>query len=173
MSVAESPARGELRRSNLLGIWRSSNPDAPWFAVDSHLDTVMVVGMEPHEPFTGDLTPDGKIHGRGSCDTKPLFACLFSLFTDLLAKGPLDLPVNLVVCGTAGEETGRLGAHVFRDWMKEQKIKAKEFLVTEPSLCTPVFAHKGTVRLQFHVHGKQHDYRSAGIWVAFFQECEQ
>ena len=35
--------------------------------------------------------------------------------------------------------------------MKEQKIKAKEFLVTEPSLCTPVFAHKGTVRLQFHV----------------------
>ena len=67
--------------------------------------------------------------------------------------------MNLVVCGTAGEETGRLGAHVFRDWMKEQKIKAKEFLVTEPSLCTPVFAHKGTVRLQFHVHGKQHDQR--------------
>ena len=23
--------------------------------------------------------------------------------------------------------------------------------MTEPSLCTPVFAHKGTVRLQFHV----------------------
>ena len=32
-----------------------------------------------------------------------------------------------------------------------RQIKAKEFLVTEPSLCTPVFAHKGTVRLQFHV----------------------
>ena len=78
-SVAESPARGELRRSNLLGIWRSSNPDAPWFAVDSHLDTVMVVGMEPHEPFGGDLTPDG-------CVKKPRFIISFFFFQNLFYK---------------------------------------------------------------------------------------
>ena len=47
--------------------------------------------------FFKNFFDDSKIHGRGSCDTKPLFACLFSLLTDLLAKGPLDLPVNLVV----------------------------------------------------------------------------
>ena len=151
----ESPAKAELRRPNIIGVWRStSNPDAPWYAIDAHVDTVMAVGMEPFEPFSGDLTSDGKIHGRGSCDTKAAFACLLSLLTDLQASGePLDLPVNLVVCGTAGEETGRLGAHVFRDWLKAQKICAKEMLVTEPSLCTPVYAHKGTVRLEFHVNG--------------------
>jgi acetylornithine deacetylase len=153
--TTESPSKSELRRPNIIGVWRSSNPDAPWYAIDAHVDTVMVVGMEPFEPFSGDLTSDGKIHGRGSCDTKAAFACLLSLLHDLQAsaEGPLDLPVNLVVCGTAGEETGRLGAHVFRDWLKAQKICAKEMLVTEPSLCTPVFAHKGTVRLQFHVNG--------------------
>eukprot|EP01044_Picomonas_judraskeda_P009131 COSAG03_NODE_1092_length_4831_cov_17.559594_6_plen_316_part_00 len=154
--TTQSPAKAELRRPNIMGVWRSKSPDAPWYAIDAHVDTVMVVGMEPYEPFSGELTRDGKIHGRGSCDTKAAFACLLSLLNDLRtesATGELDLPVNLVVCGTAGEETGRLGAHVFRDWLKAEKICAKEMLVTEPSLCTPVYAHKGTVRLEFHING--------------------
>ena len=31
------------------------------------------------------------------------------------------MKVNLVVCGTAGEETGRLGCHFFRDWPSTKK----------------------------------------------------
>jgi acetylornithine deacetylase len=61
---------------------------------------------------------------------------------------------NLVVCGTSGEETGRLGAFGFRDYLKAQGIVLDEMMVTEPSLCTPVYAHKGTVRLTYEIKGR-------------------
>jgi acetylornithine deacetylase/succinyl-diaminopimelate desuccinylase-like protein len=68
-------------RPNVYGVWRSSNPDAKWLGIDAHIDTVMVTGMTPFEPFSGELTPDGLIHGRGSCDTKAAFASLLTLFS--------------------------------------------------------------------------------------------
>jgi acetylornithine deacetylase/succinyl-diaminopimelate desuccinylase-like protein len=150
----------EVPRPNVIGVWRSEQPGAPWYAIDTHTDTVMVVGMEPFEPFSGTLTRDGKIHGRGSCDTKAAFACLVVLLEEARARAEAAgttlarmLKANLVICGTSGEETGRLGCFAFRDWLHERGICCDEMLVTEPTLCTPVFAHKGTVRLTFHIHG--------------------
>lgn len=72
--------------------------------------------MAPYSPFSGVETEDGRLHGRGSCDTKATLACAISLLHELKAKAgsaPLQtlLPVNLIVCGTVGEETSCLGAN--------------------------------------------------------------
>ena len=61
--------------------------------------------------------------------------------------------VNLVLAGTVGEETGRLGANYFREFLLRRGIFVDEMLVAEPTLCTPVTGHKGNVGLSFEIEG--------------------
>ena len=42
--------------------------EAPWLLFESHLDTVSVEGMTV-DPFAGAIR-DGRLYGRGACDTK-------------------------------------------------------------------------------------------------------
>lgn len=139
-------------RSNVYSIWRSRDPAARWLAIDTHLDTVMVTGMKPFGPFSAEITLDGKIHGRGACDTKAMFAIAITILTELQARGG-ELPVNLILAGTCGEETSRLGANHFREFLLARRIFVDELLVAEPTLCTPVVGHKGYVGLQFNIKG--------------------
>ena len=57
---------------------------------------VMVTGMQPYGAFDADVTPDGKIHGRGSCDTKATFAIVLTILQEMqAANGSLeDFPVR-------------------------------------------------------------------------------
>ena len=105
--------------------------------------------------FEAATTPDGKIHGRGSCDTKATFALVLSILQELYeAEGSLDsFPVNLILCGTCGEESGRLGANYFREFLLNRGYFIDEMLVAEPTLCTPVTGHKGGVGLTFEIDG--------------------
>jgi hypothetical protein len=50
--------------------------------------------------------------------------------------------VNLILAGTCGEETGRLGANYFREFLIGRGVFVDELLVAEPTLCTPITAHK-------------------------------
>ena len=78
-------------RSNIYVVIESKNPDAKWLAIDTHIDTVMVTGMHPYGAFDATQTPDGKIHGRGSCDTKATFAIVLTILQELYeAEGSLD-----------------------------------------------------------------------------------
>jgi hypothetical protein len=97
-------------RMNIYAIVESIHPGAKWVAIDAHLDTVMVSGMQPFGAFDGTLTEDGKLHGRGACDTKATFAIVLTILRELIAtEGSVSaLPVNLVMCGTAGEETPQM-----------------------------------------------------------------
>ena len=56
----------------------------------------MVTGMQPYGAFAADVTPDGKIHGRGSCDTKATFAIVLTILQEMqAANGSLeDFPVR-------------------------------------------------------------------------------
>lgn len=49
--------------------------------------------MQPFGPFDGSLTDDGKLHGRGSCDTKATFAIALTILSELKANGG-QLPGN-------------------------------------------------------------------------------
>eukprot|EP01051_Picozoa_sp_SAG22_P007415 SAG22_NODE_522_length_9503_cov_4.233624_4_plen_563_part_00 len=149
-----APVEGFGPRSNVYGIWRSKDPAAKWIGIDTHIDTVMVNGMQPFGAFDATQTPDGKIHGRGSCDTKATFAIMITILGELQAAGRLgELPVNLVLAGTCGEETGRLGANYFREYLLRRQIFLSEMLVAEPTLCTPITGHKGGVGLRLEIKG--------------------
>ena len=60
----------------------------PWLLFDSHLDTVTVEGMTI-DPF-GALVEDGKIYGRGACDTKGTGACMLWALKSAVEAGGLQ-----------------------------------------------------------------------------------
>ncbi|HSQ51392.1 MAG TPA: M20/M25/M40 family metallo-hydrolase, partial [Nitrospiraceae bacterium] len=68
--------------------------------IASHLDTVPVDGMEipPFDPRVAD----GRVYGRGSCDTKSGMAALITALERVLAQGTLRR--NVIVVGEADEE---------------------------------------------------------------------
>ena len=141
----------EPGRPNLYAFFHSPRADAPWYAVDTHTDTVAIKGMP--SPFGGELTADGKLHGRGACDTKATFAVLLTLLEEARQIGA-DLACNLLICGSVGEETGRLGAAVVQRFLLRRKMVIDELIVAEPTTCKPVHGHKGHVRLKFTLEGE-------------------
>jgi acetylornithine deacetylase/succinyl-diaminopimelate desuccinylase-like protein len=135
-------------RPNVYGIWRGTG--TRWLAVDVHLDTVGVESMEG-DPFDGRVS-DGRVYGRGSVDTKASFAIVLAWLEALQARGA-TLPCNLVVCGTADEETGLRGAFVFREWVRRKGLHLDELIVAEPTLCSPVYGHKGALGVVVEIEG--------------------
>ncbi|MEZ4860532.1 MAG: M20/M25/M40 family metallo-hydrolase [Caldilineaceae bacterium] len=137
------------QRPNVYGIWRGHS--AEWLAVDVHLDTVGVEQMKD-DPFSGALM-DGRVYGRGAVDDKASLALLLSLLETKQQTGQ-QLPANLILLATVDEEIGALGAPAAARWLKQQGIAIKEMIVAEPTLCTPIYGHKGVVRLAFQVLGQ-------------------
>ncbi len=120
--------------------------------VDVHLDTVGVEHMTD-DPFDG-RDENGRVYGRGSVDTKASLAVMFPLL-DRVAGGELRLRPNLMLVGTVSEEAGGLaGAYRFRDWAIEHERHFNEIVVAEPTLCAPVYGHKGGVGLEITVKGE-------------------
>ena len=114
--------------------------------LSAHMDTVDVKGMtiEPFEP----AVRQGRLYGRGSCDTKGPLAALMLAFRDRVLSGPL--PCNLVLLATCGEEYNMLGAsHYAR--LGDNKPAAAVF--AEPTGFNVVVAHKGAVRLKMTCYG--------------------
>jgi len=115
--------------------------------IASHLDTVPVDGMAiaPFDPRVAD----GRVFGRGSCDTKSGMAALVAALERVLAQGTLRR--NVIVVGEADEELGssgvkdviaQLGAHP-PDWV----------IATEPTELRVVTRHKGIVHARLRASG--------------------
>jgi len=119
--------------------------------IDVHLDTVGVEHMTD-DPFDGRIE-DGRVYGRGSVDTKASLAIVLHLLAELRADGAQPQPtVNLV--GTIGEESGGLiGAIGYRDWLNANNSHIDQLIVAEPTLCAPVYAHKGGCGVSISLHG--------------------
>ncbi len=120
-------------------------------AIDVHLDTVGVEHMTD-DPFDGRIVDD-RVYGRGSVDTKATLAVLLEVFDEFRQAGQKPGPtVHLV--GTISEEMGGLvGARRYAEWLGETGTTLDQIIVAEPTLCAPVFGHKGGVGLQINVAG--------------------
>jgi succinyl-diaminopimelate desuccinylase len=120
-------------RPNVYGIFPAP-AGAPRILFAPHLDTVPARGMAI-DPFAAELR-DGRIYGRGACDTKgPMAAMLWALMT----AAREGIPAALSFAGLADEEQDQIGARLCA-----QHSLADFVVVGEPTELETIHAHKGT-----------------------------
>src|SRR2546426_9146690 len=116
-------------------------------ALVGHTDTV------PYDPSWSEalhLTErDGKLYGRGACDTKAFIAAALAAL-ESLNLGSLKRPLALVF--TADEEVGCLGA---KRLAAARPFHARYAIVGEPTSLQPMRAGKGYSLAEITVHGRE------------------
>lgn len=132
------------RRSNIIGHINVRAKET--ILVEAHLDTVPVENMtiDPFDP----VVRNGRLCGRGSCDTKAsLAAILFTIKSLLNARERLTR--NIMVAAVCDEEYGLSGTRVLlKRWKPDFAI------VGEPTGLEIVNCHKGVMRWRICTLGK-------------------
>lgn len=138
----------EARRS-VVGQVRAARADAETLLVASHLDTVPVDNMviAPFDP----VVEEGRLYGRGSCDTKAGMAALMAAVERVLARGTLAR--HLVIVGEADEETSdSIGVSDVLAQLEGTRVDWS--IATEPTGLRIVNAHKGTAMARLEARGR-------------------
>jgi acetylornithine deacetylase len=124
--------------------------------LDAHQDTVPVDGMTI-EPFRPQQR-DGRLYGRGACDTKGGMAAILAAVSRLAQQRPRPRPTIIVSC-TVNEENGFSGAkRVTQAWGDGHgeiiPHKPEVAIAAEPTGLDVVVAHKGVIRWKCHTRGR-------------------
>ncbi|AHF92890.1 acetylornithine deacetylase [Opitutaceae bacterium TAV5] len=136
--VGRFPARGERE-----------GQDAPVVALVPHLDTVGVAGMTI-PPFAPEVR-EGRVYGRGACDTKgPMAAALWALAQWLRSPGAERSRVTWVFAATMGEEEMSTGAKA----LCRSGFRADFAVALEPTDLRIVRAEKGVLRVWVEAAGR-------------------
>lgn len=116
-------------------------------ALVGHSDTV------PYDPNWADainLTErDGKLYGRGSCDTKGFIAAALTA-VEMIDVSKLKKPLALIF--TADEEIGLRGA---KKLAEAKPLRARYSIVGEPTSLKPIRAGKGYSLAEVIVKGRE------------------
>jgi acetylornithine deacetylase len=132
-------------RDNLIIELKTGHPVSV-LLFEAHMDTVSLGSMpNPLEP----IYADGRLYGRGACDTKGSLAAMMYAMAEC-AKHPEQLQSDLVLCAAVDEE------HAYRGVLKflERDMPISAAVVGEPTDLHIVVAHKGCVRFAVTTHGK-------------------
>jgi len=114
--------------------------------LEAHTDTVSVKGMTipPFEP----RVEDGKLYGRGSCDTKAGLAAMMCAVASLHEEG-IEPPCEVWLAAVIDEEFSFRGVARLCEG-----LTAHAALVAEPTGLRAVIACKGVLRWRIVVRGK-------------------
>jgi acetylornithine deacetylase len=124
---------------------------APWLLFDSHLDTVGTEGMVI-DPFAAELR-DGRLYGRGACDTKGTGAAMLWALRQYAAAS--TQPNNIGLLFSVGEEHVQTGAREFVDQhLAMLDWRPAGVVVGEPTQMNVLAATGGFVRWKMSTHGK-------------------
>lgn len=129
--------------------------------LDAHQDTVPVAGMTI-EPWT-PVVRDGRLYGRGACDTKGSMAAMIVAVARLAQHRPAGMPTVVISC-TVNEEFGFTGVRgLTRLWTDTPQPAGRTQIIPrppdiavvgEPTNLEVVVAHKGAVRWRIRTRGR-------------------
>jgi succinyl-diaminopimelate desuccinylase len=133
------------QRSNLLIHLSPTRRVRQRILLAPHLDTV---NAQPQQ-----LVPrrsNGRLYGRGACDTKGSVAAMISALCEVARSGPRPAETEIVFAGLVDEENSQSGSRA----LAASGFKADLAIVGEPTGLAVVTAHKGSLWLRFETKGK-------------------
>ena len=132
-------------RPNVLARMPGRDPNRR-IVLEAHTDTVSVKGMTipPFEP----VIRDGKMYGRGSCDTKAGLATMMHALASLKEEG-ITPPCEVLLAAAVDEEFSYRGVVRLCEG-----LKADAAIVAEPTELRAVIATKGVLRCRIVVQGR-------------------
>ena len=133
-------------RDNLVAHWPDQTGTRT-FAFQAHMDTVSTENMSV-APFAAEIH-DGKMWGRGTCDTKGSLAAFLTALS-IARERSLNFVDKVYFVATVAEETGCKGA----ESLVESGFKVDAIAVGEPTGCKVITAHKGTCWACLEAAGK-------------------
>jgi acetylornithine deacetylase/succinyl-diaminopimelate desuccinylase-like protein len=111
-----------------------------------HLDTVPVADEKQFLP----VKKNGRIYGRGACDTKGSVAAMLTALISLANAPQRPKQTEIIFAGLVDEEDAQRGSRVLAD----SGLKADLAIVGEPTELKIVTAHKGSLWLRLETRGK-------------------
>jgi len=132
-------------RSNLIARLRPKNKIKQTILLAPHLDTVGADGTR----FIPQRK-NGRLHGRGACDTKGSVAAMLSALCELADSKSRPLETEIVFAGLIDEENAQAGSRA----LAASGFKADLAIVGEPTKLQIVTAHKGSLWLELETRGK-------------------
>ncbi|MFO1064221.1 MAG: M20 family metallopeptidase [Pirellulales bacterium] len=132
-------------RPNLIAVLPGRNANRR-IILEAHTDTASINGMTipPFEP----RIENGRLYGRGACDTKGGLAGMMHAVARLRKAG-ITPPCEVWLAATADEEYSYRGVLKLCDG-----LTAHAAVIAEPTEMQLIIASKGVIRWRIHVHGK-------------------
>ena len=132
-------------RSNLIARLLPQNKIRQTVLLAPHLDTVNAEDSQfiPREK-------NGRLHGRGACDTKGSVAAMLMALCELAHSKSRPRETEIVFVGLIDEEHAQTGSRAFA----ASGFKADLAIVGEPTKLQVVTAHKGSLWLELETRGR-------------------
>ncbi|HTY88204.1 MAG TPA: M20 family metallopeptidase [Candidatus Acidoferrum sp.] len=132
-------------RPNVIARLRPRNRARQTILLAPHLDTVPAADSQ----FVPRRS-NGRLYGRGACDTKGSVAAMLAALFELVQSGSRPLETEIIFAGLVDEEHAQAGARA----LVAKQFKADLAIVGEPTRLRVVTAHKGSLWLQLETRGR-------------------
>jgi acetylornithine deacetylase len=132
-------------RANVIARLRPAGNIRRTILLAPHLDTVVA-----EESQFIPRRKNGRLHGRGACDTKGSVAAMLTALCELAESKNRPRETEIIFAGLIDEEHAQAGSRA----LVKNKFKADLAIVGEPTRLQVVTAHKGSLWLQLATHGR-------------------
>jgi len=133
-------------RSNLLARLTPAGKVTQRILLAPHLDTVGIMSEAQLKPSARQ----GRLYGRGACDTKGSVAAMLSALMSVAASRQRPQQTEIIFAGLVDEENNQSGSRA----LVKNKFQADLAIVGEPTRLQVVTAHKGDLWLRLETRGK-------------------
>ena len=106
---------------NIMMKWKGTDPKLDPIILISHIDVVAAEGKWTYPPFSGKITKDNRIYGRGTGDIKCGVFSFYQAVEELLQAG-YKPKCDVYLGSSCTEEIGGNGAPKLVKWFKDHKI---------------------------------------------------